>query len=109
MLSAGRPVAIQNTGTTLTGSRPSAISAEPNNSSRRRFAARLNSGVSLIIRFMHIAIYSSASPFSKVSPLGFFALRGLRLHTLRQLQAILVSRACTTSASSYHSCSIALP
>ena len=56
-------------------------------SSRRRFAARLNSGVSPITRFMRAATYSSAPLCSK----GF--------------QAFWASSACAASATSYHSCS----
>jgi len=40
--------------------------------------------VSPINQFMHAAIYSSASPFSKVSPFWFARCSGLRLDWLRQ-------------------------
>jgi len=50
---------------------------------------------------MQAAIYSSASPFSKVSPLGFRPPAGLRLHALRQFAAFLASSACQSSATSY--------
>ncbi len=77
-------------------------------SSRRRFAARLNSGVSpFIFRFMQASIYSRVSPFSKVSPLRFWRSGGLRLHTQRKFQAFLASSACAASATSYHYCSVA--
>ena len=76
--------------------------------SRRRFAARLNSGVSpFMFRFMQARIYSSASPISKASPLGFWRSAGLRLHSLRWLQALLACSDCVASAASYHSCSVA--
>ena len=77
-------------------------------SSRRRFEARLNSGVSpFIFRFMQASIYSRVSPFSKVSPLRFWRSAGLRLHSLCQFQAFLTSSACAESAASYRSCSAA--
>ena len=77
-------------------------------SSRRRFEARLNSGVSpFIFRLMQARIYSSDSPFSKVSPLRFWRSAGLRLHSPRKFQAFLASRPCSASAVSYHSCSVA--
>ena len=60
-----------------------------------------------IFRFMQAAINSSASPFSKVSPWGFWRSAGLRLHSLCQFQAFLTSSACAVSATSYHSCSAA--
>jgi hypothetical protein len=56
---------------------------------------------------MQALIYSSVSPFSKVSPLGFWRRAGLRLHSLRWFQAFLASNACAASANSYHSCSTA--
>ncbi|MFZ2219551.1 MAG: DUF1010 domain-containing protein [Rhodoferax sp.] len=56
---------------------------------------------------MQAAINSSASPFSKVSPLGFWRCAGLRLLALRQFQAFVASSACVASATSYHSCSAA--
>ena len=58
-------------------------------------------------RVMQAAINSSASPFSKVSPWGFWRSAGLRLRSLRQVQAFLASSACQPSATSYHSCSAA--
>lgn len=65
-------------------------------------------GVSpFIFRSMQASIYSSGSPLSKVSPLGFRPPAGLRLHVLRQFQAFLASSACAASATSYHSCSAA--
>ena len=60
-----------------------------------------------IFFFMQARIYPGVSPFSKVSPWGFLRCAGLRLHSLRQLQAFLASSACAASASSYRSCSIA--
>jgi len=56
---------------------------------------------------MQAAINSSVSPFSKVSPWGFWRCAGLRLYSLRQFQAFLASSACAASATSYHSCSVA--
>ena len=58
-------------------------------------------------RVMQAAINSSALPFSKVSPWGFWRSAGLRLRSLRQVQAFLASSACQPSATSYHSCSAA--
>ena len=60
-----------------------------------------------IFRFMQASIYSSALPFSKVSPLRFWGCAGLRLLASRQFQAFLAYSACTASATSYHSCSAA--
>ena len=60
-----------------------------------------------IFRFMQARIYSSVSPFSKVSPLGFRPPAGLRLHALRQFAAFLASSACQSSATSYLYCSAA--
>ena len=60
-----------------------------------------------IFRFMQASIYSSASPISKVSPLGFWRCAGLRLSALRKFQAFLASSACAVSATSYQSCSAA--
>ena len=60
-----------------------------------------------IFRFMQASIYSSASPISKVSPLGFWRCAGLRLSALRRFQAFFASSACAVSATSYHSCSVA--
>ena len=56
---------------------------------------------------MQANIYSSASLFLKVSPLGFLRCAGLRLHSLRRFQAFLAASACAASATSYHSCSAA--
>jgi len=56
---------------------------------------------------MQATIYSGVPPFSKVSPWGFGRCAGLRLHLLRQFQAISASSACAASASSYRSCSAA--
>ena len=65
-------------------------------------------GVSpFIFRFMQASIYSSGSPISKVSPLGFWRCAGLRLSALRRFQAFFASSACAVSATSYHSCSVA--
>ena len=60
-----------------------------------------------IFRFMQASIYSSGSPFSQVSPLGFRRCAGLRLHSPRKFQAFLASSPCSASAASYHSCSVA--
>ena len=60
-----------------------------------------------IFRFMQARIYSSASPFSKVSLWWFWRCAGLRLSALRKFQAFLASSACAASATSYHSCSAA--
>ena len=73
-----------------------------------RAPAPVNSFVSpFIFRFMPASIYPSASPFSEVSPLGFWHRAGLRLHSLRWFQAILASSACIASATSYHFCGAA--
>ncbi|WP_288483127.1 DUF1010 domain-containing protein [uncultured Acidovorax sp.] len=56
---------------------------------------------------MQAAINPSASPFSKVSPWGFWRSAGLRLRSLRQVQAFLASGARLSSATSYPSCSAA--
>ena len=73
-----------------------------------RSASRLNSSVSpFIFRFMQAYIHSSASPISKVSPLGFWRCAGLRLHSLRRFQVFLASSACAASATSYYFCSTA--
>ena len=53
------------------------------------------------------SIDSSASPFSKVSPWGFWRSAGLRLRSLRQVQAFLASGARLSSATCYLSCSAA--
>ena len=75
---------------------------------RTAFSCRLPLFVSpFIFRFMQASIYSSASPISKVSPLGFWRCAGLRLSALRKFQAFLASSACAVSAASYHSCSAA--
>ena len=77
-------------------------------SSRPAYCGRLILFVSpFIFRFMQASIYSSASPISKVSPLGFWRCAGLRLSALRKFQAFLASSACAASATSYHSCSAA--
>ena len=77
-------------------------------SSRPAYGGRLTSPVSpFIFRVMQAAINSSASPFSKVSPLGFRRCAGLRLHSPRKFQAFLASSPCSASAASYHSCSVA--
>ena len=60
-----------------------------------------------IFRVMQAAINSSASPFSKVSPWGFWRSAGLRLRSLRQVQAFLASGARLSSATCYLSCSAA--
>ena len=56
---------------------------------------------------MQARIYSSASPFSKVSLWWFWRSAGLRLRLLGQFQAFWASGACAASATSYHSCSAA--
>ena len=77
-------------------------------SSRPAHGGRLIWAVSpFIFRFMQASIYSSASLFSKVSPLGFWRCAGLRLHSLGRFQAFWASGACAVSATSYHSCSAA--
>jgi len=77
-------------------------------SSRPAFGGRLTFGVSpFIFRVMQAAINSSASPFSKVSPWGFWRSAGLRLRSLRQVQAFLASGARLSSATCYLSCSAA--
>ena len=97
------------------GPRPSSSQGVPfwpsgltRRSSRPAYGGRLTLCVSpFIFRFMQARIYSSVSPFSKVSPLGFRHGAGLRLHSLRWFQAFLASSACAASADSYHSCSAA--
>ena len=74
---------------------------------RLRRAAYFRSLVPQTPQFMQAAIHSSASPFSKVSPLGFGCCAGLRAHSLRQVVAFLASSACHSSASSYYFCSAA--
>ena len=54
-------------------------------------------------RVMQAAINSSALPFSKVSPWGFWRSAGLRLRSLGRFQAFWASGACAVSATSYHS------
>ena len=77
-------------------------------SSGPAFCGPLTLAVSpFIFRFMQASIYSSASPISKVSPLGFWRCAGLRLSALRKFQAFLASGARLSSATSYHSCSAA--
>ena len=56
---------------------------------------------------MQAYIHSSASPLSKVSPLGLWRFAGLRLRSLGRFQAFWASGACVASAASYHSCSAA--
>ena len=58
-----------------------------------------------IFRFMQARIYSSVSPFSKVSTLGFWRCAGLRVLALRRFQVFLAPSACASSAASYHFCS----
>ena len=66
--------------------------------SSRTATPRLTRFVSpFIFRFMQASIYSSASPFSKVSPLGFGAAAGLRLRSQRKFQAFWASGACAVS------------
>ena len=77
-------------------------------SSRPAFCGPLTLAVSpLIFLFMQAYIHSSASPLSKVSPLGFWRYAGLRLRSLGRFQAFWASGACVASAASYHSCSAA--
>lgn len=77
-------------------------------SSRPAYGGRLTLAVSpFIFRVMQAAINSSASPFSKVSPWGFWRSAGLRLRSLRQVQAFLASGARLSSATCYLSCSAA--
>jgi hypothetical protein len=52
---------------------------------------RLNLVSPFIFRFMQASIYSSASPISKVSPLGFWRCAGLRLRSLGRFQAFWAS------------------
>ena len=75
-------------------------------SSRPAYCGRLILAVSpFIFRFMQARIYSSASPFSKVSLWWFWRSAGLRLRLLGRFQAFWASGACVASAASYHSCS----
>ena len=77
-------------------------------SSRPAYCGRLILFVSpFTFRVMQAAINSSALPFSKVSPWGFWRCAGLRLSALRKFQPFLASSACVASAASYHSCSAA--
>ena len=77
-------------------------------SSRPAFGGRLTLAVSpFTFRVMQAAINPSASPFSKVSPWGFWRFAGLRLRSLGRFQAFWASGACVASAASYHSCSAA--
>ncbi len=77
-------------------------------SSGPAFCGPLTLAVSpLIFLFMQAYIHSSASPLSKVSPLGFWRFAGLRLRSLGRFQAFWASGACVASATSYHSCSAA--
>ena len=77
-------------------------------SSGLAFSQPLTLAVSpLIFLFMQAYIHSSASPLSKVSPLGFWRFAGLRLRSLGRFQAFWASGACVASAASYHSCSAA--
>ena len=77
-------------------------------SSGLAFSQPLTLAVSpLIFLFMQAYIHSSASPLSKVSPLGFWRFAGLRLRSLGRFQAFWSSGACVASAASYHSCSAA--
>ena len=77
-------------------------------STRTAYSRRLLWFVSpFIFRFMQARIYSSASPFSKVSLWWFWRSAGLRLRSLGRFQAFWASGACVASAASYHSCSAA--
>ena len=77
-------------------------------SSGPAFCGPLTLAVSpFIFRFMQARIYSSASPFSKVSLWWFWRSAGLRLRLLGRFQAFWASSACVASATSYHSCSAA--
>ena len=77
-------------------------------SSGLAFSQPLTLAVSpFIFRFMQASIYSSGSPFSQVSPLGFRRCAGLRLHSPRKFQAFLASGARLSSATCYLSCSAA--
>ncbi|AVO33327.1 DUF1010 domain-containing protein [Ottowia oryzae] len=49
---------------------------------------------------MQASLYSSVSPFSKVSPLGFGRCSGLRLQPLHEFQAFWASSARLACASS---------
>ena len=70
-------------------------------SSRPAYCGRLILFVSqLKYPFMQASLYSSVSPFSKVSPLGFGRCSGLRLQPLREFQAILPPRARLACAGS---------
>ena len=99
----------------LRGLRPSPIQGAPFwpsgltlRSSGPAFCGPLTLAVSpLIFLFMQAYIHSSASPLSKVTPLGFWRFAGLRLRSLGRFQAFWASGACVASAASYHSCSAA--
>ena len=103
----GRCLTVGSTRTQTAGM-PSAFSCPLFVPYALRAPAPVNLGVSpFIFRFMQARIYSSVSPFSKVSPWGFLRRAGLRLHSPRQFQAFLASSDDAASASSYRSCSIA--
>ena len=95
----------------FSGSRPSSSLGAPFwpsgltlRSRRPAYGGRLIWAVSpLIFLFMQAYIHSSASPLSKVSPLGFWRFAGLRLRSLGRFQAVWASGACAVSATSYHS------
>ncbi|WP_353367159.1 DUF1010 domain-containing protein [Acidovorax sp. FG27] len=50
---------------------------------------------------MQARTHSSVSPFSKVSPWGFWRFAGLRLRSLRQFQAFLAVGAHSPTATCY--------
>ena len=103
----GRCLTVGSTRTQTAGM-PSAFSCPLFVPYALRAPAPVNLGVSpFIFRFMQACIDSSASPFSKVSPWGFWRSAGLRLHSLRQVQAFLASGARLSSATCYLSCSAA--
>ena len=97
------------------GPRPSPSPSAPSwpsgltlRSSRPAYGGRLTLAVSpFIFRFMQAALNSSASPFSKVSPLGFWRCVGLRQRLLCRFQGFLESGASAASATSYLFCSAA--
>ena len=79
-------------------------------SSRHRFAARLNSGVSLRkTRFIQPHVLFTGVYLLKRLSAGFLPCAGLRLWALRQFQAFLASSPCAASATSYHFSSSASP
>ena len=85
-----------------------ASASRPNRSLKRTATPPLSCLVSpFIFLFMQASIYSSASPFSKISLWGVWCSAELRLQPLRRFQAFLASSACAVSAASYHSCSAA--